>query len=141
MAKWNLISLNKHTIVVRVNAPEWWSNNLMKQAMKAANAALPNETCGFLLLSAGQWSIHVLDAKADPISCLADADEVIRFAYHQAQRDQQIFATFHTHPQGQVGFSQRDAMLEDWANLHLILVRARFFVWRDIWYHTEFMHH
>lgn len=106
--------------------PSWWTGSLAADAQAAAAQALPNEVCGLVYrIDAKGAILHCFGGSAAPDSCVANPQEVVDFAYELQEYDRKVVATFHTHPNGSSRLSARDAVLADWASLHLVLYLAR----------------
>lgn len=103
--------------------------------MSAADLALPDETCGLFYQPPGDKpaQLRTFAGEHSPTLCSAVPHEVIAFAYHLHDTHGHVLATFHTHPQGEEGFSLRDAQLADWSDLHLLLARQTDGDWKFTW--------
>jgi len=64
---------------------------------------------------------------------MADADELIAFAYDLQFAAGHVVATFHTHPQGEANFSSRDAQLALWSPVHVLFILSGKGDWWATW--------
>ncbi|WP_169787895.1 Mov34/MPN/PAD-1 family protein [Alicyclobacillus ferrooxydans] len=128
--------------------PRWWNQKLTDACVRAARGALPNEICGLITAPLTErisdmdqsqesgWSqhtgfiddessllLHLFHGYASPTSVAANPQEVIQFAYQLKQQNRVPIATFHSHPGGQMRFSERDEMLRMWARHHAVAVK------------------
>jgi proteasome lid subunit RPN8/RPN11 len=106
--------------------PSWWTEELRDRCIQLANRAYPNEACGLIVSQpeANRISLHELRASASPVSFFADPAEVVRFAYAALAQGWRVVGTFHSHPNGRPVFSERDQLLLDWADHHVLTYRS-----------------
>lgn len=64
---------------------------------------------------------------------MADADELIAFAYDLRLSGGHVVATFHTHPQGEANFSSHDIQLALWSPVHVLFILSGKGDWRATW--------
>ncbi len=96
------------------------------RCIQLANRAFPNEACGLFVAKpdADIIFLHELQASASPYAFFADPAEVVRFAYSTLSQNWRVVGTFHTHPNGRAVFSERDKLLLDWADHHVLAYRS-----------------
>jgi proteasome lid subunit RPN8/RPN11 len=129
LATWNLSSSSE--------PPQWWSDELHECCVRLADRAYPNEACGLFVLhpDTGRVELHELSATATPRSFFAEPAAVVRFAYEALANGWRVVGTFHTHPNGSSVLSERDELLRDWADQHVLAHRSgatwKFQFWID----------
>jgi proteasome lid subunit RPN8/RPN11 len=97
----------------------------MRQVMAYAADGGACEVAGFFYYDPvmNGYRVHRLPAQTTPSSFRVPPQDVVDMAYLTGERGWHIIGTFHTHPDGQQGFSQRDVMLCEWAEWHLLLYK------------------